>query len=119
MKIKTVLVLLFGLLLVGCKGPKGDKGDRGDPGPGEIKIYQGLVSSNDFTISIPHDPNSIGSIHLFLTDGFDWSESPYFLPAEGVNVFHIYTPTGLSGTMRIINGALAGATGYQVVLILA
>ena len=105
------------LVLMGCDKLKGDKGDKGDPGPGRVQLITGAVSSNDFSVAVPVNPAVVGALHVFISDGSDWSELPYFLPASGVNTYFLYTPGSTSGTVRILNGVLAGGTEYQIVVI--
>lgn len=108
--------LLICMVLVACKGKQGDKGDNGVQGlrgPGQIEIITGSVSGNDFNVFDSRISPS-KQISVYLNSGGAAVEMPYFLPASGVNAYDVITP----GKIEIVNGSIAGATGYTVILIL-
>lgn len=106
------------LLTVGCVGKKGDPGATGIQGlrgPGDIEVFSGAVTSDDFTVT----DSRIGSakeITVYVSAGGSLAELPYYLPGSGTNVFQIITPS--TSKIEIFNGVLAGASQYVVVCIL-
>lgn len=112
MRVLTLSLLLC-LTLVSCKGSKGETGPRGTDGASNIKVFSGSVSNNDFVIASSFFSQA-KSGSVYLSDGTTLTESPYFLPAQGVNTFWVMRPA--SGQVEIVNAALAGAVSYIIVI---
>jgi len=115
---KTLMIAVALLAVVGCKGPAGDKGDPGQagipgrPGPGAFVFLNGSVSSNDFIVTDSRIAQA-DQISVYLGDGTNNSQLPYFLPAVGINTFYLFRP----GQVEIYNAMTAGATRYVVEII--
>ena len=114
---KLLLLGCFSLLVMGCvkKGEKGDAGMAGLRGPGSFEMLLGPVSSDNFTVTDSRISQA-KQITVYLSDGTNLVEMPYFLPASGVNAFFIAAP--INSQIQIVNGVEADATSYVIVLIL-
>ncbi len=116
-KIIKVLPLIC-LLALGCKVKQGDQGPPGPAGPlsdpsAEILTLEGVVTSNDFTVSAPLDSTSI-ALAVYIQDSTgDVIELPVWVPASGVNALFL----ARTGEIQIINAQLAGAVSYRIVII--
>lgn len=110
-KITLFLAVLGAFSLVGCE-KKGDKGDQGDPGPGQITVYNGSITSNTQIISVAAlTSNSLVSVYVGA--GGEWSELPYFMPGAGINTYYISE----NYVVTIYNAQTAAATSYKIVVI--
>lgn len=115
---KKVMLIAALALLIGCKGPSGDKGDtgiQGARGPGRIEVLSGVVLYNDFTI-FDSRITQASQVTVYLTAQGEMIELPYYLPALGYNAYDIITPS--LGKIEIVNGLLANAGGFVIVLLL-
>ena len=116
---RRVILTLLAVGLIGCKGPagsqgpKGDKGSTGIPGPGAFAFLSGNVTSDDFTVTDSRI-NLADQIGVYIGDGTNATELPYFLPSKGINTFYVFR----SGQVEIVNAVQAGATKYVIELIL-
>lgn len=111
---KIMAVGLF-FLIAGCKGPKGDPGQTGlpgRPGPGAFVFLNGNVTSDDFTITDSRISEA-DQISVYLGDGTNAAQLPYFIPGLGINTFYVFR----AGQVEIVNGVKAGATKYVVEII--
>lgn len=115
---KLLMVVLFGLVVVGCKGKNGNDGAAGIQGlrgPGTFEMLTGPVASDSFTVNDSRiEEASLITVYLF--DGNFYVEMPYLLPAHGVNAFPVIDID--NNQISIVNGQLAGATSYLIVLII-
>lgn len=103
------------LLLGACKGPAGSKGDAGlpgKPGAGSFVFINGNVSSDDFTVSDSRI-SAADQIGVYVGDGTNAAQLPYFLPGLGVNTFYVFRP----GQVEIVNAVKANATKYVIEII--
>lgn len=115
---KYLLICLSVVFMLGCKGKQGDPGAtglQGATGAGRIEIFSGPVASNDFTV---WDPlfSEASIVSVYLSDGTDVSELPYFLPGLGINTYFLYTP--VSDQIRIFNASAALATQYLISIVI-
>ncbi len=109
---KKLIILALALGCLGCKGPAGKNGrDGASPIIKESKIITGSVISNDFTI-YSYDIGDASQVSVYLSNGSQATELPYYLPAQGVNAFYIAT----TGSIRFVNCQLAGGTSYIISL---
>jgi hypothetical protein len=114
---KLMCVSMLMLLAVGCakKGDRGDTGIQGLRGPGTIEYISGPVGSNDFNVDDPRI-GAASQVTVYLVNAGVYLESPYFLPASGVNTYYVGTPS--LSRIQIVNASLAGASSYLIVLII-
>lgn len=112
-----MIFLALALGLIGCRGKQGDKGDNGIAGMrgGQIVDIGGNVTSDDFTVIDPR-LKMASVISLYLSDGKNLTESPYFLPSLGINTYYLFDAS--AGTIRIFNGQKALALGYIIAILM-
>lgn len=115
---RTLLTLLCLLSLVGCVKVKGERGEKGDAGPGAIKLYTGVITSDEMFFQFPVPQSEIATWTVYFNDGTDSLELPYFIPSEGVNTFAGLSQNGGGVQIQMVNGLKAGASHWQVVLVL-
>jgi hypothetical protein len=107
---KKLLPILLLSLFIGCKGEKGPKGDTGNPGT--ITTYTGFVTSDTQLISISTYKAS-SDLSVFVGDGTNFTECPYYAPGLGLNVYYAAQPAA----MTLYNAQTAAATHYKIVVI--
>jgi hypothetical protein len=108
----AVLLALSVFLLPSCKGEKGDTGPSGINGNANVTEYSGFVTNNDFLVFVNGNPDSY-FVAVDIGDGTNYSQLPYFLPADGVNTFFLFR----NGVVEIVNAQLAAATRYRIFLV--
>jgi len=118
---RKMIVASILLLAMGCKGPtgstgaagsKGDPGHIGIPGPGAFVFLNGNVTSDDFTVTDSRISQA-DQISVYLGDGTNNLQLPYFLPGIGINTFYAFRPN----QVEIFNAKKAAATKYVVEII--
>ena len=115
---KKLMIIISLFMLASCKGPMGKQGERGDngntglPGPGAFVFLNGNVISDDFVITDSRI-NQADQISVYLGDGTNAAQLPYYLPAKGINTFYVFRRS----QVEIVNAQTAGATKYTVEII--
>jgi hypothetical protein len=115
---KKLMVIAALMTLAAGKGPAGSKGDPGSTGlpgrqgPGAFVFLSGNVTSNDFTVTDSRISQA-DQISVYLGDGTNAAQLPYFLPALGYNTFYLFR----QNQVEIFKAVDAGATRYTIEII--
>ena len=111
---KTLITVLLGLTLMGCKGKDGSPGVAGAPGApasSSIVTRSGAVTSDNFTVNVPGLSISRGDIlAVYVCLNTLCVQMEIFQPGSGLNLFY-----AVQGSNVTLFNALSGGNNLYYI----